>query len=79
MHVSYNALPSWGPALGMQRAAARCGRQLGARSDRQATEGFKLVQELHAAGAYQLVRSQWMTTLIERMAVLPTSTSPTST
>ena len=35
------------------------------------TEGFKLVRELHAAGAYQLVRSQWMTALIERLAALP--------
>jgi SAM-dependent methyltransferase len=73
VHVSYNALPSWGPGLGMQRLLHDAGRQLGARSDKQATEGFKLVQELHAAGAYQLVRSQWMTTLIERMAVLPTT------
>ena len=54
VHLSYNALPAWGPALGMQRLLHDAGRRLGARSDQQATEGLKLVQELHSAEAYQL-------------------------
>ena len=42
---------SLGARAGDAADAARCGRRLGARSDSQATEGLKLVQELHAAGA----------------------------
>ena len=54
VHVSYNALPAWGGALGMQRLMRECGRRLGTRSDRQAEEGLKLVQELQEADALQL-------------------------
>lgn len=72
VHVSYNALPAWGPALGMQRVLRDSGRRLASRSDRQAVEGLKLVQELHAAGAWQLKRSQWITQLVERLEKLPT-------
>ena len=60
VHVSYNALPAWGGALGMQRVMRECGRRLGSRSDRQAEEGLKLVKELHAADALQLIRSPWV-------------------
>ena len=57
VHVSYNALPAWGGALGMQRLLREGGRRLAARSDRQAEEGLKLVKELQAADALQLKRS----------------------
>jgi len=73
VHVSYNALPAWGPALGMQRIVREGGKRLAARSDKQAAEGLKLVQELRGADAYQLVRSVWLKSLIERAAELPTS------
>jgi SAM-dependent methyltransferase len=71
VHVSYNALPAWGAALGMQRLLRECGRRLGSRSDRQAEEGLKLVQQLKAANALQLARSPWVGSLIERMGTLP--------
>ncbi len=71
VHVSYNALPAWGAALGMQRVLREYGLRLGSRSDRQAEEGLKLVKELHAAGALQLIRSPWVSALIERMGTLP--------
>jgi SAM-dependent methyltransferase len=71
VHVSYNSLPAWGAALGMQRVLRECGLRLGSRSDRQADEGLKLVKELHATGALQLTRSPWVTSLIERMGTLP--------
>ena len=71
VHVSYNALPAWGPALGMQRLLREGGRRMATRSDRQASEGLKLVQELQAAEAYQLVRSTWLKSVIERTATLP--------
>ena len=71
VHVSYNSLPAWGGALGMQRVLRECGTRLGTRSDHQAEEGLKLVQELHAAGALQLTRSPWVNSLLERMRTLP--------
>jgi SAM-dependent methyltransferase len=71
VHVSYNALPAWGAALGMQRLLRECGLRMGSRSDRQAEEGLKLVKELQAAGALQLTRSPWLNSLIDRMGSLP--------
>lgn len=72
VHTSYNALPSWGPALGMQRLMREGGRRLRAgRSDQQVVEGLKLVQELRAVDAYQLARSIWLKNLIERTEKLP--------
>jgi SAM-dependent methyltransferase len=72
VHVSYNALPAWGAALGMQRLLRECGMRMGSRSDRQAEEGLKLVKELQDAGALQLTRSPWVNSLIDRMGTLPT-------
>ena len=71
MHVSYNALPAWGGALGMQRVMRDCGRRLATRSDRQAEEGLKLVQELQKADALQIIRLPWVNSLVERLATLP--------
>ncbi len=71
VHVSYNALPAWGGALGMQRVLRDCGKRLGSRSDRQAAEGLKLVQALRQADALQIVRQPWVNSLLERMATLP--------
>ncbi len=71
VHVSYNSLPAWGSALGMQRMVRDCGRRLGTRSDRQAEEGLKLVKELHAADALQLKRSPLASSLIDRMEIMP--------
>ncbi len=55
VHVSYNSLPAWGAALGMQRILRECGLRLAARSDRQAEEGLKVVKDLWAADAPQLI------------------------
>lgn len=71
VHLSYNALPAWAPAMGLQRVLRDGGRRLAARSDHQAMEGLKLVQELMAVDAYQLVRSVWLKNLIERVSTLP--------
>src|SRR6185436_4121064 len=72
VHVSYNALPAWGGALGMQRVLRDCGRRIASRSDRQAEEGLKLVQALREAEALQIVRLPWVNALVERMGTLPT-------
>ena len=71
VHVSYNALPAWGGALGMQRVLRDCGRRLASRSDRQAAEGLKLVQELQTAEAVHLTRSSHASMMIKRMGTLP--------
>ena len=71
VHVSYNALPAWGPALGMQRLLRECGMRLSSRSDRQAEEGLKVVKALWDADAEQLIRSPWLNTLIRHLDTLP--------
>lgn len=71
VHVSYNALPAWGGALGMQRLLREGGRRLASRSDRQAEAGVKLVHDLRQANALQLIRSPWVASLIEEMTTLP--------
>jgi predicted O-methyltransferase YrrM len=73
VHVSYNALPGWGGALGMARLLRTAGRQLARRSDRQAEEGLKLVRDLFNAEAVQLRRSPLVKSVIDRLDVLPTS------
>jgi SAM-dependent methyltransferase len=71
VHISYNSLPAWGAALGMQRVLRDGGRRLGMRSDRQAEEGLKLVKELQAADALQLKRSPIAAKLIDRTGIMP--------
>ena len=71
VHVSYNVLPAWGAALGMQRLLREGSRRLASRSDRQAEEGLKLVQALHAADALQFRNSSFINGLIERMDTMP--------
>jgi SAM-dependent methyltransferase len=71
VHISFNALPAWGGALGVQRVLRDCGRRLGSRSDRQAEEGLKLVQALREADALQIVRLPWVNALVERMGPMP--------
>ena len=57
VHVSYNALPAWGGALGMQRVMRECGRRLATRSDRQAEEGLQAgAGHCAKADALQIVR-----------------------
>jgi SAM-dependent methyltransferase len=71
VHVSYNALPGWGNALGMARLLRTVGRQRLARSDRQADEGFKLLRDLLTAEALHLKRSHIVQTLMEKLDELP--------
>lgn len=73
VHVSYNSLPAWGGALGMQRLLRDYGRRVATRSDRQAEEGLKLVKELHALDALQLKRSPIVSRLLERAGIMPSS------
>lgn len=73
VHISYNALPAWGSALGMARLLRTAGRELASRSDRQAEEGLKLIRDLHAAEALHLRRAPMVQGLIGQMDTLPIS------
>lgn len=53
-HLSYNALPAWQGALGMQRLLLEAGRRSPGRSDRQIAAGFEIVQALVKAEATHL-------------------------
>jgi SAM-dependent methyltransferase len=54
VQVSYNALPAWQSALGMQRALREAGERVSARSDRQVIAGLELVSSLGEAKAHHL-------------------------
>lgn len=65
VHISYNSLPGWGGALGMQRLTREVGRRAAARSDRQAEAGVKLLRELFEARAVHLMSSPLVRSLVE--------------
>ncbi len=71
VHVSFNALPAWGSALGMARVLRTVGRQHVGRSDRQAEAGFRFLREMIAADAVQLKRSEIVRVLMEKLDELP--------
>ena len=55
----------------MQRLLRESGRRLASRSDRQAVEGLRIVQDLHKAEASQLSRSPWLAGALERIGTAP--------
>lgn len=73
VHISYNSLPAWGSRLGMQRLLQSAGRQYGWRSDRQAEEGVKVVQALHAAEAIHLRQPLLTHQMVGRLDRFPPS------
>ena len=62
-HVSYNSLPGWQGALGMQRLLREAGLRGGTRSDRQAQAGMEVVRALAETGATHLDTGVVRTTL----------------
>jgi SAM-dependent methyltransferase len=71
VHISYNALPGWQGAVGMQRLLRESGRRLSTRSDRQVEAGVKFLQEMSAAGATHLTRQPLVQAMLARMPELP--------
>ena len=67
VHVSYNALPGWQGAIGLQRVVLEAGQRAGGRSDRMAVAGLELVRELHALEASQVRTGTLAEALIERI------------
>ncbi len=58
LHLSYNALPGWQGAIGLQRLLVEAGDRIGGRSDRRAGGALELAQALRAAGAVHLGEGQ---------------------
>lgn len=73
VHVSYNALPGWAGAIGLQRLLRETGRRLAWRSDRQAEEGIRLARALNEAEAGQLRDQKLAQSLLGRFADMPVS------
>lgn len=66
VHLSYNALPAWQGALGLQRLVRAAGERLAASSERQVEAGFDIVRTLAAAHAFHLYGNPFVDSLIER-------------
>jgi SAM-dependent methyltransferase len=64
-YLSYNALPAWQGALGMQRLLLEAGHRANGRSDRQVAAGWEMVQSLSKAGAPHLRESGLVQSLTE--------------
>ncbi len=56
-YLSYNALPAWQGALGMQRLLLEAGSRAGGRSDRRVAAGWETVRAVGEAGAAHLRES----------------------
>ncbi|MGH7068020.1 MAG: class I SAM-dependent methyltransferase [Acetobacteraceae bacterium] len=68
VHLSYNALPAWQGAIGLQRLVREAGRRLAGRSDRQAAAGLAVVRALVAAGARHVGTDPFSKQLLERLS-----------
>jgi len=72
VHLSYNALPAWQGALGMQRLIYEAGVRTGGRSDAQAQAGLALARELKAVESKYLNESSLTRDLIDTSAAMAT-------
>jgi len=66
-YISYNALPGWQQAIGMQRLVREAGQRGAGRSDRQVEAGIEVVRGLVEAGAQQLSAFPLVHTLLEHV------------
>lgn len=71
LHVSYNALPAWQGALGLQRLLHDAGQQLGGRNDRRAAGAVATVKALAEAGAVHLDNIPLVKTLLRDLPKMP--------
>ena len=65
VQISYNALPAWQGALGMQRLLREAGDRLAARSDHRAGAGLEVVRALTEAKAHHLSGLPLVESLLE--------------
>lgn len=71
VHVSYNALPGWQEALGLQRLVREAGLRQASRSDRQVHAGLELARALRSADAEHLCRSSLVSSMLDNKHRLP--------
>jgi SAM-dependent methyltransferase len=67
VHLSYNALPAWQGAFGMQRLVRTVGERVAGSSERRAEAGFDIVRALAAGEARHLRGNPFVDSLIERV------------
>ena len=67
VQISYNALPAWQSAIGMQRLLREAGERHAMRSDRQVEAGLELVSTLSAARAHHLHGVPFVEALLEQI------------
>lgn len=72
VHLSYNALPAWQGALGMQRLIYEAGIRSGGRSDQQAQAGLALARDLKAVDARYLTESSLTRDLLDTTVAMST-------
>ena len=71
VHISYNALPGWQEALGLQRLVRETGLRQASRSDRQVQAGLELARALRSADAEHLRRSSLVSNMLDNKHRLP--------
>jgi SAM-dependent methyltransferase len=73
VQLSYNSLPAWQSAMGMQRLLREAGRRLAVRSDRQAEAGMEIVRALFEAKAVHLCDNGFVQSLLQHAnrAIVP--------
>jgi len=69
VHISYNALPGWQGAIGMQRLIYQAGMRAAGRSDQRVEAGMELARELKGLDARYLVESNLARGVLEREGV----------
>ena len=72
VHLSYNALPAWQGALGMQRLIYETGIRAGGRSDAQAQAGLALARDLKAVESKYLTESSMTRDLLDTTVAMST-------
>ena len=70
VHVSYNALPAWQGAIGMQRVVYEAGIRAAGRSDAQAQAGLALARDIKTAGGKYLAESPMASDLIDTISTM---------
>jgi SAM-dependent methyltransferase len=67
VQLSYNALPAWQGAIGMQRLVREAGLRLATRSDRQAEAGIEVARALIDANAGHLSENTFARSLLDHV------------
>jgi hypothetical protein len=72
VHLSYNALPAWQGALGMQRLIYEAGIRTSGRSDAQAQAGLAVARDLKAVESQYLAESSITRDILDSTVALST-------